>query len=74
MDAVPPLSALGQGTLDLRVKPALLKTRRGPRTGAQAILMASQGHHAQPNDLKPRHQRGTKVKFPTSEVDDALLS
>lgn len=67
------LVALGEDTLDFRMKSARVKAQQIQKTGAQTVCTACENCHTQLSDLNDHYRMGVQVKFLTSMVADALV-
>ncbi len=67
------LVALGEDTLDFRMKSAKVKAEQIKKTGAKTVCTACENCHTQLSDLSAHYQLGTEVKFLTSMVADSLV-
>jgi Fe-S oxidoreductase len=67
------LVALGEDTLDFRMKSSRVKAEQIKKTGAQTICTACENCHTQLSDLNDHYKMGLEVKFLTSMVADALV-
>jgi Fe-S oxidoreductase len=67
------LVALGEETLDFRMKSAKVKVDQVTATGAQILATACENCHAQLNDLNNHYKMGVDVQFLSSLVADALV-
>lgn len=68
------LVALGEDTLDFRMKSAKVKAEQIKKTGAATVCTACENCHTQLSDLNSHYQLGVEVKFLTSMVADALVN
>jgi Fe-S oxidoreductase len=67
------LVALGEDTLDFRMKSSTVKVDQVKKTGAKILATACENCHTQLSNLNDRYQMGVEVKFLTSMVADALM-
>jgi len=67
------LVALGEDTLDFRMKSAKVKVDQVQETGAKILATACENCHAQLNDLNGHYKMGVDVQFLSSLVADALV-
>ena len=67
------LVALGEDTLEFRMKSAKVKAEQVRATGAEVLVTACENCHTQLSDLNERYTMGTKVRFLSSMVADALV-
>jgi Fe-S oxidoreductase len=67
------LVALGEDTLDFRMKSSTVKVDQVKKTGAKILATACENCHTQLSNLNDRYQMGVEVKFLTSMVADALV-
>jgi Fe-S oxidoreductase len=67
------LVALGEDTLEFRMKSARVKAEQIEKTGAATVCTACENCHTQLGDLNSHYQLGVEVKFLTSMVADALV-
>ena len=67
------LVALGEDTLDFRMKSARVKADQIKTTGVTTLVTACENCHTQLNNLNDHYQLGVNVKFLTSMVADALM-
>jgi Fe-S oxidoreductase len=67
------LVAMGEDTLDFRMKSARVKVDQVKATGAKTLATACENCHAQLNDLSEHYQMGVDVKFLSSMIADALV-
>jgi Fe-S oxidoreductase len=67
------LVALGEDTLEFRMKSARVKAEQIQKTGAATVCTACENCHTQLGDLNSHYQLGVEVKFLTSMVADALV-
>lgn len=67
------LVALGEETLDFRMKSARVKVDQVQETGATILATACENCHAQLNDLNDHYKMGVDVQFLSSLVADALV-
>jgi Fe-S oxidoreductase len=67
------LVALGEETLDFRMKSAKVKVDQVKATGAHILATACENCHAQLNDLNNHYKMGVDVQFLSSLVADALV-
>ena len=67
------LVALGEDTLDFRMKSAKVKVDQVKKTGAKILATACENCHTQLSDLNDHYQMGVEVQFLSSLVADALI-
>ena len=67
------LVALGEETLDFRMKSARVKVDQVQATGAQTLATACENCHTQLSNLNDHYKMGVEVKFLSSMVADALV-
>jgi Fe-S oxidoreductase len=67
------LVALGEDTLDFRMKSARVKAEQVRRTGAKVLSTACENCHTQLENLNDHYKLGVEVRFLSSMVADALL-
>ena len=67
------LVALGEDTLDFRMKSARVKAEQIRRTGAKVLSTACENCHTQLENLNDHYKLGVEVRFLSSMVADALL-
>jgi Fe-S oxidoreductase len=67
------LVALGEETLDFRMKSARVKADQVKDTGAAILATACENCHTQLSDLNDHYKMGMRVEFLSSIVADALL-
>jgi Fe-S oxidoreductase len=67
------LVAMGDETLDFRMKSAKVKVDQVNSTGAKILATACENCHAQLNDLNKHYNMGVDVQFLSSLVADALV-
>ena len=67
------LVAMGEDTLDFRMKSAKVKAEQVNATGAKILATACENCHAQLNDLNKHYKMGVEVKFLSSMIADALI-
>jgi Fe-S oxidoreductase len=67
------LVALGEDTLDFRMKSAKVKVDQVQKTGAKILATACENCHAQLSDLNNHYKMGVDVQFLSSLVADALV-
>jgi Fe-S oxidoreductase len=68
------LVALGEDTLEFRMKSAKVKSEQINSTGANILAAACENCHTQLNDLNDHYKMGVKVEFLSSLVADALVA
>lgn len=66
------LVALGEETLDFRMKSATVKVDQVKETGAKILATACENCHTQLSNLNDHYQMGVDVQFLSSMVADAL--
>jgi Fe-S oxidoreductase len=67
------LVALGEETLDFRMKSAKVKVDQIKKTGATIIATACENCHTQLSNLNDHYKMGADVKFLSSMITDALV-
>jgi len=67
------LVALGEETLDFRMKSSSVKADQVRETGAKILATACENCHAQLSDLNEHYKMGVDVQFLSSLVADALV-
>jgi Fe-S oxidoreductase len=67
------LVALGEDTLDFRMKSAKVKVDQVKATGAKILATACENCHTQLSDLNTHYGMGVEVKFLSSMIADALI-
>jgi Fe-S oxidoreductase len=67
------LVAMGEDTLDFRMKSARVKADQVNDTGARILATACENCHAQLDNLKDHYKMGVEVKFLSSMIADALI-
>lgn len=67
------LVALGEETLDFRMKSARVKVDQVKETDAKILATACENCHTQLSDLNEHYKMGVEVKFLSSMVADALV-
>ena len=67
------LVALGEETLDFRMKSARVKVDQVKSTGADILATACENCHTQLSNLNDHYKMGVEVKFLSSMVADALV-
>lgn len=67
------LVALGEETLDFRMKSARVKADQVKKTGAKILATACENCHTQLSDLNDHYKMNVEVKFLSSMVADALV-
>ena len=67
------LVALGEETLDFRMKSALVKADQVNKTGAKILSTACENCHTQLSELNDHYKMNVDVKFLSSLVADALV-
>jgi Fe-S oxidoreductase len=67
------LVALGEETLDFRMKSARVKVEQTQATGAEILATACENCHAQLHDLNDHYKMGMQVEFLSSMIADALI-
>ncbi len=66
------LVAMGEDTLDFRMKSASVKADQVKKTGAKILATACENCHTQLSNLNDHYQMGVDVRFLSSMVADAL--
>jgi Fe-S oxidoreductase len=67
------LVAMGEDTLDFRMKSARVKVDQVRATGATTLATACENCHSQLSNLNDHYQMGVEVKFLSSMIADALV-
>jgi Fe-S oxidoreductase len=67
------LVAMGEDTLDFRMKSAKVKVDQVNATGAKILATACENCHSQLNNLNDHYHMGLEVKFLSSMIADALV-
>jgi len=67
------LVALGEETLDFRMKSSRVKAEQVMATGAALLVTACENCHTQLSQLNDHYQMGVEVRFLSSMVADALI-
>lgn len=67
------LVALGEETLDFRMKSARVKAEQVKETGAKVLTTACENCHTQLSDLNDHYKMGVEVKFLSSLIAEALV-
>ena len=67
------LVAMGEDTLDFRMKSAKVKVDQVNDTGARILATACENCHAQLDDLNTHYKMGVEVRFLSSMIADALV-
>lgn len=67
------LVAMGEDTLDFRMKSARVKVDQVNDTGARILATACENCHAQLDNLNAHYEMGVEVKFLSSMIADALM-
>jgi Fe-S oxidoreductase len=67
------LVAMGEDTLDFRMKSARVKADQVKKTGASILATACENCHTQLSDLEAHYKMGVDVRFLSSMVADALI-
>jgi Fe-S oxidoreductase len=67
------LVALGEDSLDFRMKSSKVKADQVKKTGAKILATACENCHTQLSNLNDHYQMGVEVKFLSSLVADALI-
>ena len=65
--------ALGEETLDFRMKSSRVKVEQVQKTGAKILATACENCHAQLHDLNDHYKMGMQVEFLSSMIADALI-
>ncbi len=68
------LVALGEETLDFRMKSARIKADQVKQTGATVLATACENCHTQLSNLNDHYKMGVQVEFLSSLVADALVA
>jgi Fe-S oxidoreductase len=66
--------ALGEETLDFRMKSARVKADQVNATGAKILATACENCHTQLSNLNDHYKMGVEVKFLSSMMADALVA
>ena len=67
------LVAMGEDTLDFRMKSASVKVDQVNATGAKVLATACENCHAQLSNLNDHYKMGVEVRFLSSMIADALV-
>jgi Fe-S oxidoreductase len=67
------LVALGEDTLDFRMKSSKVKVDQVKSTGAAVLATACENCHTQLSNLNDHYKMGVNVQFLSSMVADALI-
>ncbi len=67
------LVAMGEDTLDFRMKSSSVKVDQVKATGANILATACENCHAQLDNLNAHYKMGVEVKFLSSMIADALV-
>jgi Fe-S oxidoreductase len=67
------LVALGEDTLDFRMKSARVKAEQAQATGAEILSTACENCHTQLHNLNDHYKMGMQVEFLSSMIADALV-
>ncbi|MBW2468448.1 MAG: (Fe-S)-binding protein [Deltaproteobacteria bacterium] len=67
------LVAMGEDTLDFRMKSARVKADQVNATGAKVLATACENCHAQLSNLNDHYKMGVEVRFLSSMIADALV-
>ena len=67
------LVAMGEDTLDFRMKSASVKVDQVKATGAKILATACENCHAQLDNLNAHYSMGIDVRFLSSMIADALV-
>jgi len=67
------LVAMGEDTLDFRMKSARVKVDQIKATGAKIVATACENCHTQLSNLNDHYKTGVEVKFLSSMIADALV-
>jgi Fe-S oxidoreductase len=67
------LVAMGEDTLDFRMKSARVKADQVNDSGARILATACENCHAQLDNLNAHYEMGVEVKFLSSMIADALI-
>lgn len=67
------LVALGEDTLDFRMKSSRVKADQVKETGAKILVTACENCHTQLSNLNDHYEMGVEVKFLSSMITDALV-
>ncbi|MGD8715554.1 MAG: hypothetical protein PVG70_13470, partial [Desulfobacterales bacterium] len=65
--------ALGEETLDFRMKSSKVKVDQVNATGAKILTTACENCHTQLSNINDHYKMGLEVKFLSSIVADALM-
>jgi Fe-S oxidoreductase len=67
------LVAMGEDTLDFRMKSAKVKVDQVQKTGATILSTACENCHTQLSNLNDHYKMGVDVRFLSSMIADALI-
>ncbi len=67
------LVALGEDTLDFRMKSSRVKAEQVKKSGADILVTACENCHTQLGDLNDHYKLGCEVRFLSSMIADALV-
>jgi Fe-S oxidoreductase len=67
------LVALGEDTLDFRMKSSKVKVEQVQKTGARILATACENCHTQLSNLNDHYQMGMNVQFLSSMISEALV-
>ena len=67
------LVALGEDTLDFRMKSSRVKADQVKETGAKILVTACENCHTQLSNLNDHYEMGVEVRFLSSMITDALV-
>ena len=67
------LVALGEETIDFRMKSSRVKADQVKETGAGILVTACENCHSQLSDLNDHYKMNVEVKFLSSMIADALI-
>lgn len=67
------LVALGEETLDFRMRSSRVKAEQVKKTGAEILTTACENCHTQLDDLNEHYKMGVDVRFLSSMLADALI-
>ncbi|MEJ2095576.1 MAG: (Fe-S)-binding protein [Deltaproteobacteria bacterium] len=68
------LVALGEETLDFRMKSSRVKAEQVKKTGAKILVTACENCHEQLKNLNDHYKLGVEVRFLSSMIADALVA
>ena len=68
------LVAMGEDTLNFRMKSSRVKVNQVQESGAKILVTACENCHTQLSDLNDHYEMGVEVKFLSSMISDALMA